>query len=217
MDAPHETEIHTIQPIGKNHVVYVQSGKPQKVVIMEIPSLKVVREFEIEGKKIVHGQCRNARLTSKGTLLVAHMDMNFVREYDSKGAILRTIDLPGVWGITELANGNLLASCRKYVREVGSQGETVWEADFTNKQYKSMQTAVRMKNGNTIINTWFSEWDKIPLDRTNPPVQAIGISPDKKVVWELCSWVKPDLGPSTIIQPLEKKVDRTKMFFGEFK
>ena len=35
--APEGTEIHTIQPIGRTHVVFVQNGKPAKAVVMEIP------------------------------------------------------------------------------------------------------------------------------------------------------------------------------------
>lgn len=45
--APEGTEIHTIQPIGTTHVVFVQNGKPAKAVVMEIPSTRIVREFEL--------------------------------------------------------------------------------------------------------------------------------------------------------------------------
>ena len=67
-EAPAGTEIHTIQPIGKTHVVYVQNGRPAKVVVMEIPSKQIVREFELPTAQngSVHGQFRNARLTSRG-------------------------------------------------------------------------------------------------------------------------------------------------------
>ena len=43
--APEGTEIHTAQPIGRTHVVFVQNGKPAKAVVMEIPSKRIVREF----------------------------------------------------------------------------------------------------------------------------------------------------------------------------
>ena len=57
-DAPEGTEIHTAQPIGRTHVVFVQNGKPAKAVVMEIPSKRIVREFElpISEKGSVHGQ-----------------------------------------------------------------------------------------------------------------------------------------------------------------
>ena len=64
--APKGTEIHTIQPIGRSHVVFVQNGKPAKAVVMEIPMLRIVREFELptSEKGSVHGQFRNARLSN---------------------------------------------------------------------------------------------------------------------------------------------------------
>lgn len=49
--APPGTEIHTIQPIGQHHVVFVQNGHPALVRVMEIPSLKIVHEFEIPASR----------------------------------------------------------------------------------------------------------------------------------------------------------------------
>ena len=72
-DAPEGTEIHTIQPIGKDRVLFVQNGKPAKVVVMKIPSCQTEYEFEVPASEKVHGQFRNARLTTRGTLLQAHM------------------------------------------------------------------------------------------------------------------------------------------------
>ena len=88
--APEGTEIHTIQPIGRRHVVFVQNGKPAKAVVMEIPACRIVREFElpINEKGSVHGQFRNARLSSRGTLLVANMAMGCIHEYLREAASL---------------------------------------------------------------------------------------------------------------------------------
>ena len=60
-----------------------------------------------------------------------------------------------------------------------------------------------MPNANTLINNWFNEWsDK--LDKDNLPIQAVEVTPDKKVVWVLRSWNPPgDLGPATTIQLLD--------------
>ncbi|MBO4720646.1 MAG: hypothetical protein J5658_12340, partial [Prevotella sp.] len=55
-DAPQGTEIHTIQPIGRDRVLFVQNGQPAKVVVMSIPDCQVVHEFEIPASKSVHGQ-----------------------------------------------------------------------------------------------------------------------------------------------------------------
>ena len=50
-EAPKGTEIHTIQPIGQTHVLFVQNGQPAKVVVMKIPECQVVYEFEIPASK----------------------------------------------------------------------------------------------------------------------------------------------------------------------
>lgn len=92
--APKGTEIHTIQPIGKNHVVYVLNAKPAKVVVMKISNQKIVHEFVLpyDEKGSVHGQFRNARLTSKGTLLVSNMAMGFVAEYKGVVGLAKTTE-----------------------------------------------------------------------------------------------------------------------------
>jgi hypothetical protein len=67
----------------------------------------------------------------------------------------------------------------------------------------SLQLATRLPNGNTIINNWFNEWSG-KVDPANAPIQAIEVTPDKKVVWALRSWTPPaDLGPATSIQLLD--------------
>ena len=80
--APEGTEIHTIQPIGTSHVVFVQNGRPAKAVVMEIPSCHIVREFELptNEKGSVHGQFRNARLSQRGTLLIANMALGCIHD-----------------------------------------------------------------------------------------------------------------------------------------
>jgi hypothetical protein len=53
----------------------------------------------------------------------------------------------------------------------------------------------------------------------NIPVQAIELTPDKKIVWALRSWEKPtNLGPSTIIQLLNDSNNMTeKVHFDDIK
>ena len=196
--APEGTEIHTIQPIGKNHVVFVQNGHPAKVRVMEIPQCRIVHEFEIPASKGVHGQFRNARLSSRGTLLVCHMSQGYVAEYSVQGNELYRWELPGAWSVTELAKENLLM--------VG-KGNTVKEITREDAQ---------VENGNTILNSWWNEWGKEPLDTLHAPLQAVEVDKDGKVVWKLCSWKDPDLGPATTIQPLDQPVDRNRLFFGHF-
>lgn len=220
MEAPQGTEIHTIQPIGKNHVVYVRNGHPAKAIIAHIPDMTTIREFDLpcSEKGSVHGQFRNAHLTSKGTLLVANMAMNFVAEYDETGRELNRWELFGPWSASELSNGNYIMVGRKGpVKEINAKGETVWEISTTDYGATQPQKAYRLKNGNTVISNWFNEWDKVPVDLSNPPVQAIEISRDKKLVRTLSSWVNPNLGPATTIQPLTQIVNRKKCHFGKIK
>ncbi len=218
--APEGTEIHTVQPIGKNHVVFVQNGKPAKAVVMEIPTCRIVRTFElpVAPKGSVHGQFRNARLSSRGTLLVANMSMGCIHEFNSKGQEVDrwTGFLP--WSVQELPKtGNLLITGRKgHIQEINRQGKTVWELNTTNYGVTQPQKTVRLKNGGHIINNWYNEWNKTPMDTANAPVQAIEVDKEGNMVWQLKAWKNPDLGPSTTIQLLDEPVNRDGLFFGEF-
>ncbi len=218
-DAPEGTEIHTLQPIGRTHVVFVQNGKPAKAVVMEIPSKRIVREFvlPITEKGSVHGQFRNARLSSRGTLLVANMSMGCIHEFTSEG---KEVDrwtgfLP--WSVQEMPKGTLLVTGRKgKIQEINRQGETVWELNTTDYGVTQPQKTVRLKDGGHIVNNWYNEWNKTPMDSLHAPVQAIEVDKEGKVVWQLKSWKNPDLGPSTTIQLLSEAVNRDRLFFGEY-
>ena len=218
--APEGTEIHTIQPIGRSHVVFVQNGKPAKCVVMAIPECTTVREFElpVSEKGSVHGQFRNARLSSRGTLLIANMALGCIHEYCSDG---READrwegfLP--WSVEEMPKtGNLLITGRKgLIQEINRQGKTVWQLNTTQYGVTQPQKPLRLKNGGHIINNWYNEWNKTPMDTANAPVQAIEVDKDGRVVWQLCTWRDPDLGPSTTIQMLADPVNRDRLFFGEY-
>jgi len=207
-DAPPNAEIHTAQPCGTNSVWFVQNGDPAKFMVVNKTTGAVEREFvlPVGNPKGVHGHFRHARMTEAGTLLVAHLDLGKVCEYSLDGKQLWSYDAPGIWSATPLKNGKVLvASNRGYVREVDRGGRTVWEwtpAETPEYKMSSLQLAVRLPNGNTIINNWFNEWSG-KVDPANPPLQAIEVTPDKRVVWALRSWAPPaDLGPATTIQIL---------------
>ena len=222
-DAPPGAEVHTTQPIGKDRVLYVQNGDPAKLVVVNIVTGKTEREFvlPVENPKSVHGQFRRVRLTDAGTLLVAHKDMAKLVEYDSTGKELWSL-MPGIatWSAERLQNGNILIAGAKAVREMTPLGAVVWEftpADVPEYLFSSMQTAKRLPNGNTLINTWFNQWEK-PVDPDTAPVQALEVTPDKKVVWALRAWGNPvDLGPSTTIQLLDTPNTPEAVHFGDLK
>ncbi len=223
MNAPKGYEIHSIQPIGKNKIVYVQCGNPLTCVVRSIPDLKVIREFKLpmtDGGS--HGQMRNFRLSKQGTMLMASFQYGGILEFDSHGKQLRKYDLPSAWGVEQLANGNILGcSNNGLVREWNRAGKVVWEYNWSkNPNYKdiSTQKAHRLKNGNTMLNNWFNMWSNRKIDPKNPDVQAIEVTPQGEVVWELSSWKAPaNLGPATTIQLLSEPVDRTKLRFGDIK
>ena len=220
-DAPKGTEIHTAQPIGKDQVLFVQNGDPAVVKVVNLASGKTIKEFTIPVKnpKGVHGQFRHARLTADGTLMVAHMDMGKVSEYDASGKEIWSFPAPNVWGVTPLKNGNFLIVDRSGVREVNRNAETTWafaREEAGDYKLPNLQLAWRLPNGNTLINNWVNEWSG-PVDKSNAPVQALEVTPDKKVVWALRSWSDPDLGPATTIQILDEPEVPENVTFGEIK
>lgn len=215
--APEGCEIHTIQPIGQDHVLFVQNGHPAKVVVMQIPSCQVVQEFEVPASEGVHGQFRNARLTTRGTLLLCHMSQGYIAEYSEQGNELCRWEVPGAWSATEVGKEHLLVvGKRGLVKEMTREGETVWQFGHPELNFTQAQKAVRLANGNTIVNNWFNEWNKEPIDSVHPPLQAVEVDTEGKIVWSLCQWSQPDLGPATTIQPLDQAVDRNRLFFGHY-
>ena len=223
-DAPAGSETHTAQPIGNDHVVFIQNGNPAKLFVMNVKTGKTEKEFVLPVKNptSVHGQFRHARLTKSGTIMVAHMDMGKVSEYDINGKELWSVSVPGVWSAEPLKNGNILVAGNKnYVQEINRKGEVVWAVtptDIPDYKVSSPQIALRLSNGNTLVNEWFNQWDsKTPTN--NLPVQAIEITPEKKVVWALRSWTDPvNLGPSTTIQLLNNSGGiPEKVHFGDIK
>jgi len=222
-DAPPQTEIHTAQPIGMSRVLFVRNGDPAKVFVANITTGQMELEFTVPVKnpKGTHGHFRHARLTDAGTLLVTHMDMQKVVEYDVTGKEVWSIS-PGfsVWSASRLKNGNTLLNGGKIVREVSPKGDTAWEftsADVPEYRFDSIQIATRLSNGNTLINSWVNQWSG-PINPQTAPVQALEVSPDKKVVWALRAWGDPvNLGPSTTIQLLDEPDDFDGAHFGDLK
>lgn len=233
MDAPRGYEIHSIQPIGRNKVLYVQCGDPLEAVVMEIPSKKELRRIPLPyNNGGSHGQMRNMRLTRRGTMLLASFQYGGVVEYDAHGKELQRWDCPGCWGVEELKNGNILvATNRNYVREFNRKGEVVWEWNWKERGPLSLvnidgqlreiisgQKAHRLPNGNTMITNWQNPWSRELSDPAYPAIQAIEVNPQGDVVWQLRSWQQPaNLGPSTTIQLLSEPVDRKKLYFGDIR
>ena len=218
-EPPPAHEVHTAVPIGTERVLYIQNGDPALLRVVNIRTGVVEKEMPLATKQpvSVHGQFRHARLTPAGTLLVAHMDLNKVVEYDSDGHELWSFPASTPWGVTPLANGNALITDRLGVREITRRGDAVWTwkpADAPAANVTSLQQAWRLPNGNTMLDNWSNEWT--PDAGTRPPgVQAIEVTPDKRVVWVLQSWIPPAaLGPATTIQVLDQPSAPEDVHFG---
>ncbi len=219
LEAPPGTEIHTAMPIGKDHVLYVQNGPTAWVRVVHVKSGAVPLEFHIPvgNTNGVHGQFRHGRLTGRGTLLLAHMDLGKVSEYDATGKELHSWPAKNPWGVTPLANGNLLIVDRTGIRELTLDGATVLTInpaiDSPDYPLSSLQLAWRLPDGHTLVNNWFNEWSG-KLDRSHPPVQAVEFGPDRQITWVLRSWEEPDLGPATTLQILDDSTPIEQVTFG---
>ena len=120
------------------------------------------------------------------------------------GKLLWSVDAPSAWAAVRLPNGHTLISGNQhgYVREVNSNGETVWEInqdDLPGIPLFTVQEVSRLANGNTLINNWAgsrpkSEWPNL--------VQLIEVTPAKKVVWALRD--RDTLGPASSTQLLDE-------------
>ncbi len=221
-DVPKGSEVHTAVPIGLGHVLFVQNGPKPVLRVVDIVTGATTREFPLPVKnpKSTHGQFRHARLTAAGTVLVAHMDLDKVCEYDATGKELWSVDAPGCWGVTPLPDGHVLITDRKGVHEVDRDRRTVWEvtpSDVHDYELAGLQNAWRLPNGNTLFNTWVNEWNG-KIDRATAPVQAIEVMPDKRVAWALRAWDPPvDLGPATTLQILDTPTAPENVTFGEIR
>lgn len=218
-DAPPGHEIHTAVPIGKKRVLYIQNGDSAVLRVVNVDSGTVEKEFPLPTKHpiSVHGQFRHARLAANGTIMVAHMDLDKVVEYDSDGNEMWSFPASHPWGVTPLDNGNVLITDKIGVREVTRRGDTVWSFEpshFADYRFDNLQQAWRLQNGDTVVNNWVNEWD-IPLEKRTGSIQAVELTPGKEVVWILSSWTSPaDLGPATTIQFLDQPTTPEDVHFG---
>jgi hypothetical protein len=207
-DAPPGTEIHSIQPLGTDRVAIMQNGNPAKALIINTVTSTVEKEVVIPTTTTgTHGQFRHMRVTAAGTILVGHMSLGKVSEYDMAGKEIWSVPAQSPWAAVRLKNGNTLISGdrSRYVREVDPKGQTVWEltqADIPDYVLGNIQEADRLANGDTMICNWIAGDNN--HDHWPGTVQVLEVNPAKKVVWALRSWTDPDLGPSSSIQILSE-------------
>jgi hypothetical protein len=208
--APSGTEIHSVQPIGTHKVFYVINGNPAVCRMVDIRTGKVEKEVTLPtGKPSPHLQFRRVRLLPSGDILAAHLDSNVVAEYDTAGKTVWSFNVKGPWSASRLENGNtLISSYHNTVTEVDAKGKVIWElnqSDVPQVKLFITQAAERLPNGNTVIANWCGADVKDAKDWPGT-VQLIEVNKNKQVVWALSEWAKPDLGPASSFQLLDKRI-----------
>jgi len=209
-DAPSGTEVHTCQPLGLDKVMLVRNGLPPKIMILNKRNGETEVEHDLPAEsfvdtKTVHAQFRRARVTAQGTYLISFLRLNKVVEYDRDFNPIWEYAISSPWAAVRLHNGNTLITDERdrLVREVNPKGTTVWElkqADLpADVVLHNLQTADRLANGDTVI--FSSTGGTKPKDRPDI-IQAVEVTPDKKVVWVLQDW--KHLGPATTAQFLDE-------------
>ena len=190
-DAPAGHEVHTALPIGNDRVLYIQNGDPALLRVVNIVTGATEKEMALKTMQpsSTHAQFRHARLTAQGTLLVAHHDLNKVVEYDSNGNELWSFPGDGPWGVTPLANGNVLITDHQGVREITRRGDAVWSWKPADSPATSFQTCNRL--GGCRTGTRYQQLGERMERRTRRDMagtlQAIEVTPAKQVVWALAS------------------------------
>lgn len=199
-DASQGTEIHACQPLGLDKVMFIQNGKPPKLVVINIKSKAVEVEHDLpyDPAKGVHVQFRRVRYTAKGTFLVPFLLMNKVVEYDKDFNEIWDYRVKSPWAAIRLKNGNTLITDENDIStfEVTPDKQVVWElkpSDLPPEcRFINTQSGTRLANGNTIICS---------RGNNGQGPQLVEVTRDKKIVWVLNDWV--NLGPASAVQILD--------------
>jgi hypothetical protein len=200
------TEVHTCQPIGLDRVMFVVSGVPPRLMIVNTKTGAVEVNHEVpsaDGQPFnpgnIHGQSRRARYTAQGTYLLSYLSAGNVMEYDKDFNKIWSYPIRSPWAAIRLKDGNTLITDEQdsLTREVNPKGETVWEFKNTDlpeayRFVQAPQTCTRLAKGNTIFTS---------RGGAGKGPQLVEVTPDKKVVWVLQDW--QHLGDATAVQILD--------------
>jgi hypothetical protein len=216
------SEVHSVQPLGPDKVMVMQNGLPAKLMIIDKKAAKtctsgmpcVEKVWPITSSGSVHGMFRHVRILSNGNLLIPFTGGGGkVAEYKPEmplgDPVWEYTEAPSAWAAVRLRNGNTLISGngRNYVKEVRPDKTVAWEltqADLPpDVILYTVQEAMRLSNGNTIVNNWCGGLrDKAMW--ASKCVQVFEVTPDKKVVWKVKQWSNPNLGPGSSTQILDE-------------
>jgi hypothetical protein len=203
-----QNQVHSCQPLGLDRVLFVENALPPRVRIIDKKTGAAMFDQPLAAPAggdpgPIHTQFRRFRMTGAGTFLASFLELGKVVEYDKELKPIWVYTIATPWASARLHNGNTLITneSARTVREVNAKSETVWEWKQSDLPpgltQQNTQSSERLANGNTVI---FSS--RSPQDPKKPHVQAIEVTPDKKVVWVLQDW--NDLGPAATAQFLDQ-------------
>jgi hypothetical protein len=226
---PNEHEIDGAEMVGTDRVVFLSNGNPTaKIMVANIVTGKIEKEVTVplaatanmKEPRYVHMQARRMRLTPQGTALIAYTNANKVAEYDENGKEVWSASVPTPWSVERLKNGNtLVESMKMEAIELNPKGETVWK--FTKEDAAAQgylmdkaQVCTRLPNGNTLItiNNETAWKPGVSGPDAWAPVQAIEVTPEKKIVWALRDW--NNFYWVTTMQTLDDPRINAKLHFG---
>ena len=199
-DAPEHTEIHTIQPLGRDRAVMIVNREyDPRLVIVSTKDGSVIsdRGMPYFGGGGTHGQNRRFRVTAAGTYLMPYLSGHRVVEFDEDLSEIWSVDVAKPWAAIRLKNGNTLVSDEsdESVIEFRPDKSIAWrltQEDLGEYRLAGTQSCVRLDNGNTIL---------CARGEGGKTAQLCEVTPDKEVVWVLKDW--KNLGPGTAVQILK--------------
>jgi len=167
------------QPLDDDAVLVGISGKPSRFVEVNRTGA-VTKTIEVKAK----GSIRLVRKTKNGNYVVAARSEKKVQVYDSSGALIREIAVPGAYHAFELDNGNILVGCMDghTVLEIDPDDKIVWqikENELPGIPFRTIGGLQRLPNGNTVIINYAG------ADYIGQQPQIIEVTRDKKVVWQV--------------------------------
>jgi hypothetical protein len=219
------TEVHSVQPIGTDQALVMQNGNPAKLMLIDKKANKVCTSGDTGCVKklwmpdsggAVHGMFRHVRMLGNGNLLVPYTggggtSSSHVIEYTQDWKVVWDYNVKDAqpsgspWAAIRLPNGNTLISGNGggWVIEVSPDKKVVWQVTAKDLPFpvQTIQGAVRLRNGNTLINNWCGP---LPVGQWANAVQVFELTPDKKVVWKVNEWANPNLGPGSSTQLLDE-------------
>lgn len=189
-------EIHAFQRLDDGSTMIVESGTSR---IIEVDAEgSILKEVKLEvDKPSPHSDTRLVRKLENGHYLVAHEDLQAVKEYDAGGKVVWHYDIPlfgkepakghgpEAWGgrcfsAAMTKEGNYLISTGNghSVLEVSPEKEIVWhlqQSDLKDITLAWITNVHQLANGNLIVGNCHAGPE-------NP--QLFEITKDKEVVWQ---------------------------------